>query len=73
MLSKTEEWAEAMRAVVENKLSGLAQTLENALTADFGGSFENMSNQLERSVSLQEEYLTTTNKIYETNKLMRTA
>jgi hypothetical protein len=29
-----------------------------------------MNAQLERAASLQEEYLTTTNKIYETNKLM---
>jgi t-SNARE complex subunit (syntaxin) len=28
---------------------------------------------MERKNSLQEEYLTTTNKIYETDKLMRTA
>ena len=28
---------------------------------------------MERASSLQEEYLTTTNKIYETNKLMRQA
>jgi hypothetical protein len=28
---------------------------------------------LSRAKSLQEEYLTTTNKIYETNKLMNTA
>ena len=71
MLSKTEEWAEAMRAVVENKLAGLAKSLEEALTG--GTSFDQINLQLERAVSLQEEYLTTTNQIYETNKLMRTA
>lgn len=71
MLDKTEEWAEAMRAVVENELAGLAKSLEQALTG--GSSFDNINTQLERAVSLQEEYLTTTNQIYETNKLMRTA
>ena len=71
MLSKTEEWAEAMHAVVENKLAGLAKSLEEALTG--GTSFDQINLQLERAVSLQEEYLTTTNQIYETNKLMRTA
>ena len=71
ILSKTEEWAEAMRAVVENKLAGLAKSLEEALTG--GTSFDQINLQLERAVSLQEEYLTTTNQIYETNKLMRTA
>jgi hypothetical protein len=52
-------------------LSGLAQDLENALTG--GTSFETINNQLKRASSLQEEYLTTTNKIYETTKMMRTA
>ena len=70
MLDKTEQWAEAMKAVVENKLAGLAQTLEQSLTG--GSSFEQINTQLERAASLQEEYLTTTNQIYETNKLIRT-
>ena len=71
MLDKTEEWAEALRAVLENKLSGFAQDLENALTG--GTSFDTLTTSMERAASLQEEYLTTTNQIYETNKLMRTA
>lgn len=71
MLDKTEEWAEAMRAVVENKLAGLAKSLEEALTG--GTSFDEMTASIERAASLQEEYLTTTNQIYETNKLMRQA
>ena len=70
-LNSAEEWAEALRAVLENKLSDLGQTLENALTG--GTSFDQMTTSLQRAQSLQEEYLTTTNKIYETNKLMRTA
>jgi hypothetical protein len=32
-----------------------------------------MTTSIERAASLQEEYLTTTNKIYETTKMMRTA
>ena len=71
MLDKTEEWAEAMRVVVENKLAGLAKSLEEALTG--GTSFDEMTASIERAASLQEEYLTTTNQIYETNKLMRQA
>lgn len=43
MMADAEAWAEALRAVVENKLAGLAQSLEKALTADFGGSFDQMS------------------------------
>ena len=73
MLAKTEQWAEAMTAVAQNKLKGLGQALEDALTAGFGGSFDAMTTAMERANSLQEEYLTTTNQIYETNKLMHTA
>ena len=72
MLSDAAEWAENMRAVLENSLAGFAQQLEDALTGDFG-SFDALSTEMERASSLQEEYLTTTNKIYETNKMMRTA
>jgi len=71
MLSDAEAWAEALKAVLENELADLGQTLENALTG--GTSFDTLTTQMERAASLQEEYLTTTNQIYETNKLMRTA
>lgn len=71
MLSKTEEWAEAMKEVVEAELGELAQTMEESLTG--GTSFDELLTSMERRSSLQEEYLTTTNKIYETNKLMRQA
>ena len=71
MLSDAEAWAEALKAVLENELADLSQTLENALTG--GTSFDTLTTQMERAASLQEEYLTTTNQIYETNKLMRTA
>lgn len=71
MLSDAESWAEAMKEALENKLAGLGQTLENALTG--GTSFDTITSQLEHASSLQEEYLTTTNQIYETNKLMRQA
>ena len=70
-LASAEEWAEALTAVLENKLSKFGQALENALTG--GTSFDQMTTAMERAASLQEEYLTTTNKIYETNKLMRQA
>ena len=69
--SKAQQWAQALKALMENTLAGLAQDLENVLTG--GTSFETINTQLKRASSLQEEYLTTTNKIYETTKLMRTA
>ena len=71
MLSDAAAWGEALRAVVENELADLGQTLENELTKGYG-SFDNMMTAMERASSLQEEYLTTTNQIYETNKMMRT-
>lgn len=71
MLSKTQEWAEAMKSIIENELAEFADILEKSLTG--GVSFDELMTSMERRSSLQEEYLTTTNKIYETNKLMRTA
>ena len=70
-LSKAEEWAEALKAVLENKLADAGKDLEKALTG--GASFDILTTQMERANSLQEEYLTTTNKIYETNKMINTA
>lgn len=71
ILSKTEEWAQAMKSIIENELAEFADILEKSLTG--GVSFDELLTSMERRSSLQEEYLTTTNKIYETNKLMRTA
>jgi hypothetical protein len=71
MLSATEEWAEAMKSVLTNELSDFASTLEKQLTG--GTSFDEMTTSIERAASLQEDYLTTTNQIYETTKMMRVA
>ena len=70
-LAKAEAYAESLKAILENKLADLGQDLENALTG--GTSFDQLASGLSRAASIQEEYLTTTNQIYETNKLMRTA
>ena len=71
MLAKTEEWAGLMKQILENDLAKAAQALENALTG--GTSFDQLAQQWERANSLQENYLTATNQIYETTKLMRNA
>ena len=71
MLSDLQAWAEAEKAVVQNTLANLGKTLEESLTG--GVSFDELSTQMKRASSLQEEYLTTTNQIYETTKMMRTA
>jgi predicted transcriptional regulator len=70
-LSKAEEWAEALKAVLENALKDAGKQLEEALTG--GTTFDVLTTRMERANSLQEDYLTTTNKIYETNKLINTA
>jgi glutamyl-tRNA reductase len=71
MLAKTEEWAESMKSIIENELASLAETLEHSLTG--GVSFDELMTTMERRSSLQEEYLTATNQLYETNKMMRAA
>ena len=71
MLSAVEAWAEAINAVLENEIAAAADELEKALTN--GSSFDAINTAMERAKSLSEEWLDNTNKIYETNKLMRTA
>ena len=72
MLSDAAAWAEAVTAEVENELSKLADILNKNLAGEFG-SLDELNTSMERKNSLQEEYLTTTNKIYETDKMIRTA
>ena len=71
MLEMTEEWAEAMKKVFENTFNKLSDELEKALTDGMG--FDPMLNDFDLLNQQQEEFLTKTNQIYETNKLMRTA
>ncbi len=70
-LAKAEEYAEALNEQLENSLNAANQDLEDALTG--GKSFDQLITGMERLVSLEEEYLTNTNKIYETEKLMNKA
>lgn len=71
MLSKTEEWAEAQTAIMENAMSEAATEMEKAFTDDMG--FDALSNSLDRLSSYADVYLTKTNQIYETQKLINTA
>lgn len=71
MLSKTEEWAEAMKAVMENTFKEAAYKMEMSMTQGMG--FDALNSSLDRLSAYQEVYLTTTNEIYELSKLMRTA
>ena len=69
MLSATETWAESMKAVIENNMQKAADALEKALTNNRG--FDTIMTEFDRLNTRQEEYFTDTNKIYETNKMMR--
>ena len=71
MLGLTEEWAEAMKAVIENNMAKISDALEKSLTNGLG--FDKLMDDFDKLNTRQEEYLTKTNQIYETNKLMRTA
>lgn len=72
MLADAATWAEALKSLLETELAELADILNKNLSGEFG-SLDQLSLAMERKNSLQEEYLTTTNKIYETEKMMRTA
>lgn len=72
MLSKTEAWAEAMREQIENALNLENRNLEKILTGEFG-NFDQLITSMDRAQSLQDNYLTETNKIYELDKLVNKA
>ena len=71
VLSLTEQWAQAMKSVIQNNMEKIADTLEKTLTG--GTTFDTLMDGFDKLNTRQEEYLTKTNQIYETNKLMRTA
>ena len=56
---------------MENTIAAAGKELEDAFTGGIG--FDSLANSLERLNSFNDEYLTKTNQIYETQKLMRQA
>ena len=71
MLAKTEEWAEAQKAIMENTMAKAAREMEMAFTNNMG--FDALSNSLNRLSATADVYLTETNKIYETQTLINKA
>jgi hypothetical protein len=69
-LADLEAVGEKAQEILENKLALARKTFEEALVGD---TLENYMSELDRLSAKQEEYLTTTNKMYETNKLIRQA
>ena len=71
MLNSMRAWTESLKEVVLNELEGFDKEFANAMLGDM--TFDEMAQNLQYAQSLQEEYLTDTNKIYETNKLINEA
>jgi uncharacterized membrane-anchored protein YitT (DUF2179 family) len=69
MFELTEEWAEAMKAVIQNNMEKAAASLEAAMTG--GTTFDTLLDGFDKLNTQQEEYLTNTNKIYEIKKMTR--
>ena len=67
MLSDTEAWLEAEKSVIENEMAKVRKEFEDTFNLD------KVMDSFEKLNARNEEFLTTTNKIYETNKMMRTA
>ena len=72
MYSVAEEGLENFKQAILEQIKDASKQFEEALLGQ-GNSFSKMTTTMERMQSVQEEFLTTTNKIYETNKLMRNA
>ena len=69
--STTESIGEIAASILENNLSKAQEALESLLTG--GSSIDEMLDKMDRLSKSQEEYLTKTNQLYETNKLIRQA
>lgn len=68
MLSAAEDWADALNEILQNGLDEAAQTMEKALSKGMG--FDALNNSLSRLSFVADEYLTKTNQLYETSKLI---
>ena len=71
VFATTESLGEIAAQILENNLSKAQKALEEMLTG--GSSIDKMMEDLDRLSKSQEEYLTKTNQLYETNKLIRQA
>ena len=69
MLSDAETYAQAIKDVLVNSMEQAAQEMEKAMTGVYG-SFEQLQEVMSLHSMNDEEYLTNTNKLYETNKML---
>lgn len=70
-LASLESTGEKANEILENSLAEQRKILEKNLTNDIG--LDSYISEIDRFNARQEEYLTNTNKLYETNKLIRQA
>ena len=68
MLSDAEEYAEALNDIYQNEVAAAQETLEKLLSGGLG--FDRLNASMQHMSDIQDEYLTKTNQIYETNKLL---
>lgn len=71
VLSKTEEYVQLLKDKLEHKMNEAAHAMEMAFTDGLG--FDFLNDSMDRAESYADEFLTKTNQIYETQKLMRAA
>lgn len=70
LLTSYETTLEALNAELDNKLAEADKMLERTFSSSYG-SFAFLDSAFERAAASQEEFLTSTNKIYETTKMIR--
>lgn len=70
MQADFEAYLETLNAIYDNKINQIYQDSERRLAGAWG-SFDEVANALSRQRALDDEYLTKTNQIYETNTLLR--
>lgn len=70
MQADFEAYLEVINSIYENRINQIYQDSERRLSGAWG-SFDQVNNALERQHALDDEYLTKTNQIYETNVLIK--
>jgi hypothetical protein len=70
LLTSYETTLEALNAELDNKLAEADRMLERTFSGSYG-SFAFLDSAFERAAASQEEFLTSTNKVYETTKMIR--
>ena len=69
MLSKAEQYGQLIKEALVNSMEEAAKEMEKALSGVYG-SFEHLQEIMSLHSTNEEEYLTNTNKLYETNKML---